>query len=65
MNARAVCEPSIDQNDGLEHSESQIGVDMDSVILKWILRFAYGVISWTWVLTWGMTCMACYEQAGY
>ena len=50
MSARAVCELSIDHIDGLEHSESQIGVDMDSVILKWILIFSYGVISWTWVL---------------
>ena len=65
MSARAVCEPCIDHIDGLEHSGRQIGVDMDSVILKWILIFSYGVISWTWVLTWGMTCMACYEQAGY
>ena len=29
MNARAVCETSIDQSGGLEHSERQIGVDMD------------------------------------
>ena len=65
MCARAVCERSIDHIDGLEHSESQIGVDINSVILKWILIFSYGFISWTWVLTWGMACMACYEQAGY
>ena len=65
MSARVVCEPSIDHIDGLEHPESQISVDMDSVILKWILIFSYGVISWTWVLILGMTGMACYEQAGY
>ena len=50
MSARVVCEPSIDHIDGLEHSESQISVDMDSVILTWIFIFSYGVISWTWVL---------------
>ena len=30
MSARVVCELSIDHIDGLEHSESQTGVDMDS-----------------------------------
>ena len=34
MSARVVCEPSIDHIDGLEHSESQIGGDMDSEILN-------------------------------
>ena len=57
MSARVVCEPSIDHIDGLEHSESQIGVDINNVMLKWILIVSYGFISWTWVLTWGMTLL--------
>ena len=64
MSARAICEPSIDHIDGLEHSESQIGVDMDSDtqmdidILIWIHIMDLGVDM-------GHDMYGMFEQAGY